>query len=299
MLTTFRKPKSVKKASRGKKLWTFLFLFVAVIYAGFCPALNEPLYEFLAVHPYKDFSDEYKPIIMGNCVGEHMFFPVLNNPGERIYLHGVYFKTKVCTARGTVIINPSNSYNLTNYINCKPALTVLEMGYNVFFYDYEGFGHSEGTASYKKLGNDGLSAYEFVRQSLATPIVLYGMSMGTGVSAYVAARVPVDGVILDSPFVSPEVTLKEWIPLLNVYPTQMFSEPRYDNSVFVKGKHPPLLILTKGQDITCSPRQGVTLGKIASAPATSIFMPDSAHCYVAVTDAEMYVKAMRKFLGDL
>lgn len=299
MLTTFRRPKSIKKAADARKRWLFLLIFVAVVYAGFCPALNEPLYEFMAVHPFKDFSDRYPPLIMGNCVGENMFFPVLNRPGQPVYLHGVYFKTKVGTAKGTVIINPSNSYNLANYINCKPALTILEMGYNVFLYDYEGFGHSEGEASYKKLGNDGLSAYQFVRQSLATPIVLYGMSMGTGVSSYVAARVPVDGVILDSPFVSPEVTLKEWVPLLNVYPTQMFSEPRYDNSAFVKGKHPPLLILTKGQDITCSPQQGVTLSKIASEPVTSLFMPDSAHCYVAVTDAPMYLKAMRKFFDQL
>src|SRR3989338_6959243 len=136
MLTTFRKPKSVKKVADGRKLWTALFIFVAVIYAAFCPALNEPLYEFLAVHPFRDFSDQYPPMIMGDCVGEHKFFPVINNPGPPILLHGVYFKTKVGTAKGTVIINPSNSYNLTNYVNSTPALTILAMGYNVFVYDY-------------------------------------------------------------------------------------------------------------------------------------------------------------------
>ncbi len=299
MLTTFRKPMSVKKRADIRKMYAFMLSVLAALYVGFCPTVNEPLYQFLAVHPYKDFSDCYPPMIMGDCVGEHKFFPVLNNAGPQILLHGVYFKTKLGTAKGTVIFNPSNSYNLTNNINGRPALAILDLGYNVFFYDYEGFGHSEGEANYKKLGNDGLSAYDFARRNLATPIVLYGMSMGTGVSSYVAARVPVEGIILDSPFISPEVTLKEWIPMLNVYPTQLFSEPRYDNATFVKGKHPPLLILTKGQDITCSPQQGITLGKVATAPSTAVFLPDSAHCYIAVSDAGKYLKEMRKFLDGL
>lgn len=269
-------------------------------YLFFCPALNEPLFQLVAVHPTKEYIDTTAPVVMGAFTGQHSFFPVLHNSGHPILLHGVYFKSKQQKPKGIVVMVPGNAFCLAHMVGCKPALTILNLGYDLFMFDYEGFGQSQGEASYRKLGNDALSAYEYVNKTMGkAPIMLYGMSMGTGVSSFVASRAKVAAVILDSPFLSPEHTIKQWFPILNVYPSRMFPEPHYNNAAFLIGHHPPTLIITKGKDTICTASQGIALSKLACPPTSSIVLPESEHLYVAQTDDEQYIAALRAFLNGI
>jgi uncharacterized protein len=286
-------------ATRQMRL-NILYASLFGCYMFFCPAVNEPLFQLLAVHPTKEYIDTLRPVTMAAYTGEHKFFPVLNTREKPVFLHGVYFKAKLPAAKGTVIMNPGNAFCLTHMLGCKPALAILDLGYDLFMFDYEGFGESKGEANYKRLGNDALSAYEYVHKTMGkSHIVLYGMSMGTGVSSYVASRVPVAGVIFDSPFLSPEHTVKQWLPVLNVYPTHMFPSPHYDNEVFVVGQHPPTLIITKGLDSICSASQGIALSQRACPPTMSVVLPQSEHLYVAQTDETLYTDSLRNFLQGI
>lgn len=67
-----------------------------------------------------------------------------------------------------------------------------EMGFNVFIFDYQGYGRSEGTPSGDALFSDGLEACNYLRSRNdvdTTQIVYYGFSLGTFVTTYVAAEV--------------------------------------------------------------------------------------------------------------
>jgi len=267
-------------------------------YVFFCPLYNEPLYQFLSTHPSKEEIDLLNPVVMGKFTGEHKFFPVLNTKGRQLQLHGVYFKAAEQPPRGVMIMNPGNAFCVSHMLGCKPSLTILEMGYDLFMYDYEGYGESQGTANYRNFGKDGVSAYEYVKNDLkAKHIFLYGMSMGSGVSTFVASQKPVDGLLLDSPFISPEYTVKEWIPLFHLYPSAMFPEPRYDNRAYLSGKHAPTLIIAKGRDIVCSPAQSKALRQAACQPTQYVMLPQSEHLYVSVPDDAAYKEALRKFLN--
>jgi acetyl esterase/lipase len=150
------------------------------------------------------------------------------------------------------------------------------------------------------MGNDALSAYDYIHaHKPGEPIILYGMSMGTGVSSYVAARRSVAAMILDSPFISPERTAKDWFSILNLYPTQMFPEPRYDNGDFLAGKHPPALIIVKGCDAICWPTQGTELASRAIPPTTTMILPNSQHLYVDTRDEAAYDKGTSQFLDGV
>jgi pimeloyl-ACP methyl ester carboxylesterase len=274
-----------------------IFAVILFFYLLFCPALNEGLYQGMAIHPSRDYIDLNHQVLMGDYIGNHVFFPVLNQSGEHVSLHGVYFKTTREKPLGTVILSPGNSFCLKRILGCEPAIRTLELGYNLFMYDYEGFGESGGVANYKKLGNDALSALTFVRDHLhQANIVLYGLSMGTGVSAYVAERAAVAGVILDSPYVTPEKTIKMWLPILNIYPSNMFPEPRYDNAAFLKGKHAPTLIITKGRDYITFTEQGLNLAKLATQPTDSLLLPVSTHFNIDARDDSKYLAALKEFL---
>ncbi len=265
------------------------------LYLFCCPILNEGLYQRLAVMPNHLPMDLLNSYEMGNYSGQHCFFPVVDNPGRVLNLHGVYFKAK--ENRGTVIFSLGNSGCLSSMLGGRQQLAILDMGYNLFVYDYEGFGESQGEANYRVLGRDGISAYNYVREKLkADKIILYGISMGAGVSAYVAQQKPVKGVVLDSPFISPEVTIKKWFPIMNIYPHAFFPEPRYDNQAYLMAKHPPTLIFTKGLDEVVGATQGLTLGSTALPPTQSFLLPQSAHAYISHNDNPVFLKQLKSFL---
>ncbi|MBE0432591.1 alpha/beta hydrolase [candidate division WOR-3 bacterium] len=66
-----------------------------------------------------------------------------------------------------------------------------EMGFNVFIFDYQGYGMSEGTPSGEALFSDGRAALAYVKSRTdidTTKIAYYGFSLGTFIATYVAAE---------------------------------------------------------------------------------------------------------------
>jgi fermentation-respiration switch protein FrsA (DUF1100 family) len=72
-------------------------------------------------------------------------------------------------------------------------------GYNVFAFDYRGFGRNRGTPSESGLYEDALTAYRHLRDQLAVPsdrIILAGRSLGSAVAVELATRVPSGGLLI-------------------------------------------------------------------------------------------------------
>lgn len=290
----------VRRLSRTYNLTAAAALFFPLlsVYLFFCPAVNLELYQLFAVHPTHEPLDLSKPIQIMGVKGEHTFFPVLKDAGPQVLMHGIYFKNKC--ARALVLVSPSNAFCLAHFVKSKQIAHLLKLGFDVFMYDYEGFGKSQGKADYRKLGNDGISAYTYVTQKLQPKsVILYGLSMGTGVSAYVAQRKKADAVILDSPYVSPEKTIKLWQPVLNLYPSFFFPGPHFDNDTYIKGAHPPTMILNMGLDKVTYPEQGETLYKVASQPVTYQLLPNSIHGLIAADEEDTYSRSINEFVSQI
>lgn len=85
-----------------------------------------------------------------------------------------------------------------------------EMRVNLLAYDYEGYGKTSGTPSEQSCYEDVDAAYQFLTETLHTPsenIILYGRSLGSGPSCYLAEKlnkqnVKIGGLILQSPLLS-------------------------------------------------------------------------------------------------
>ena len=93
------------------------------------------------------------------------------------------------------------------------------LGYNVFAFDYRGFGESSGTATEQGLYEDAAAAYaHLVRTEGVSPsrIILSGRSLGSAVAVDLASKVDSAGVLLFSPIDSvPAVAarLYPWAPV--------------------------------------------------------------------------------------
>ena len=80
-----------------------------------------------------------------------------------------------------------------------------QAGFNVFAYDYRGYGHSQGKPSEKGLYRDIEAAYNYLigpLKVLPEHILVLGRSLGSGPSAYLAGIKPVGGLVLESAFTS-------------------------------------------------------------------------------------------------
>lgn len=79
-----------------------------------------------------------------------------------------------------------------------PNVTVLA-------YDYSGYGASQGATTEKQTYNDITAVYDYAIETLlAKPsdIIVYGQSVGSGPSTFLASSHPVGALILHSPFLS-------------------------------------------------------------------------------------------------
>jgi len=68
-----------------------------------------------------------------------------------------------------------------------------KFGLNLFLFDYQGFGRSDGYPSTTKILNDGAAAYNFMRNFLEIPpeqIIVWGESLGGAVATHVASIYP-------------------------------------------------------------------------------------------------------------
>ena len=106
------------------------------------------------------------------------------------------------------------------------------LGYNVFAFDYRGFGGSPGTPTEQGLYDDATAAYRYLSRTERVPsarILLAGRSLGSAVAVDLATRVPAAGLLLFAPIDSvPAVAARvyPWAParLLSSYQFDSFAK---------------------------------------------------------------------------
>jgi uncharacterized protein len=80
----------------------------------------------------------------------------------------------------------------------------VERGYGAMFFDYHGFGGSEGVPTEQHLKMDARASYDWLtdQQIVPTDIALVGESLGSGVCAMLAAKVHVGSLELEAGYSS-------------------------------------------------------------------------------------------------
>jgi pimeloyl-ACP methyl ester carboxylesterase len=82
--------------------------------------------------------------------------------------------------------------------------------HDVVAFHYRGYAPSSGRPSAQALLSDSLVVFDYLRQALAhEPIVLVGLSIGSGVAAYLARHRPVAVLVLVTPFDSLETLARD------------------------------------------------------------------------------------------
>lgn len=101
--------------------------------------------------------------------------------------------------RGVVLYFHGNRDNLVRWGAMHRDFT--GRGYDFVVPDYRGYGKSTGEPNEHTYYEDARLVYDWIHLNYpASPIVLYGRSLGSGMACYLAAHVPAKAVILETPF---------------------------------------------------------------------------------------------------
>jgi alpha-beta hydrolase superfamily lysophospholipase len=190
-------------------------------------------------------------------------------------------------ARYTILFSHGNAEDIGHNEDFFGSL--VKQGWAVFAYDYPGYGLSTGTPTERSAYTAIDAAYAYMRNDLRIPpeqIVIYGRSVGSGVSVDLAAREPVAGLILESPMTS-------IIPVVTRVP--VFPFDYFRNISKIKKINAPLLVMHGRADRIIHVRHGEALFTAANEPKRSLFVEGADHNDFMWIAGERYWSALRDY----
>jgi len=203
--------------------------------------------------------------------------------GEKIAAR--FFKNE--TAEFTILFSHGNAEDI---FGAEPFFEELSRaGFNVFAYDYRGYGLSEGTASEQNSYEDALAAYDYLVNDLKIApekIILHGQSLGAAVAIELAARKKCRGLIVESAFVSA-------FRVLTKYPLFPFDEFQNLNKIG-RIKCPALFIHGRKDEIVPF-WHGEKLFAAANEPKAALWLDEAGHNNVFSAARTKYLQALKDF----
>ena len=206
---------------------------------------------------------------------------------DGVRLHGWVLPAKG-PAQGTLLFVHGNAENISTHIASVAWLPA--QGYNVFLFDYRGFGISEGEPDVDGLHRDTLAAIEkaFALEGVdPTRIAVFGQSLGGSVAISSLVRSPrrdqIRGLIVEGAFSSYRLIARE--KLAEFEPTWLLQVPlsftidnRYHPVEDIAGISPvPVLIVHGAEDRIVAPSHAEDLFEAARPPKALWLIPAASH----------------------
>ena len=209
-------------------------------------------------------------------------------PGEdKQKLHGWYLPA-VGHARATVLFLHGNAENISTHIGSVYWLP--ERGFNVFLFDYQGYGQSEGAPSIAGALGDVEAALGFLvkhSEHYGEPVIVFGQSLGGALAidavVHSAYRTHIKGLIVDSTFADYRLIAREklagfWLTWPFQWPLSLTINDDYTPLSGVRDVAPiPLLIMHGEEDQVVPVHHARLLYQQAQEPKSIWIFPGGSH----------------------
>ena len=157
---------------------------------------------------------------MGNNLNSIVFFPPHRPHQQEEYENDIFIQSHSTKNNQvqikTLIQDESYPYLIISHGNAEDIYSVYDWVYNIFskqckinfvLYEYTGYGFNQQNLSPSEKGcyDDIETVYFYLTETLKIPskkIILFGRSVGSGPSCYLAEKYDVGGLILNSGFLS-------------------------------------------------------------------------------------------------
>ncbi len=196
---------------------------------------------------------------------------------DGVKLHGWFAPAD--TPIATLVISHGNAGNISHRIPVIKALQ--EMGFNVFMFDYRGYGRSEGSPNEQGVYRDGRAAFDYVakrRDVDSSSIILFGTSLGGAVAVDVALHRSAAALILETTFSSAKDVARVSYPFL---PVQFVLRTKFGSiekirkisipSLFLHGDHDSIIPISLGRKLFEAANEPKKFHVVAGADHNDIF----------------------------
>ncbi len=162
--------------------------------------------------------------------------------------------------------------------------------------NYRGYGRTPGEPSQETLYQDGLAIYDYVVNQQGTnpaQVFVIGRSLGSGVAAMLAAKRPVRGAILITPFDSIIAVASAHYP---VVPVKLLLKHPFDSTRFARQASVPALLLSAEYDRVIPPIHAERLSDAWAGPKTLHVLTGVGHNEVEAHSD--YFRLINEFLNS-
>lgn len=204
---------------------------------------------------------------------------------DQIQLSAVYRQNPA--AIYTILYAHGNAEDLGDI---EPVLQKLQsLKFNVFAYDYRGYGTSQGKPTEAKAYQDIETVYNYLTGQLAVPsqrIIAYGRSVGSGSAVDLASRKRLAGLVLESAFTS---------AFRVIVPFPIFPFDKFPNIDKIKKVNCPVLVMHGKADDTIPLSHGKQLFAAAKPPKLSLWVDEAGHNDLMWVAGQQYAETLGKF----
>ena len=134
---------------------------------------------------------------------------------DGLLLHAVQLRHDSAGERYTILFCQPAGGSTQVQMSQDQLIGLFELGYDVFAFDYRGFGANGGTPTEQGLYEDAAAAYDYlirVERVPASRLILAGRSLGGAVAIDLATKKPAAGLLLFSPIDSVPSVAKRIYP---------------------------------------------------------------------------------------
>lgn len=195
---------------------------------------------------------------------------------DELTLHGWFFDNGG-NARGTVLVLHGNAQNLSTHVN--GVLWLVKEGFNLFIFDYRGYGRSGGSPDIQGVHLDAEAALETLLsmpQVKGKRIIILGQSLGGAIAVYTTANTPykdrIAALVIESAFagyrsITRDKLAEHVITWPFQYPLSFLVNDSYSPSRWIRKVTPvPVLIIHGDQDPVVPMHNGRMLYEEAVQP---------------------------------
>lgn len=212
-------------------------------------------------------------------------------------LHGWFMPAQGKRAKGTVVFSHGNAGSIGHHLGF--VMWLVEAGYQVFMYDYRGFGKSGGKLDRQGMVEDVKGAFDYVRSRKdvdATKLISYGHSLGGAKSVAALAEKRVTGlraIVIDGTFSSYQAMARLVGGDLGA---SLITDECSPRGCIARITETPLLVVHGNKDQVVPVAQGKELFGLANEPKTLFEVKDGSHGDSLSRDKGAYRKRMLTWL---
>jgi len=219
----------------------------------------------------------------------HSFEEVFLTPEDDVSINAIHFKTE--NPKGVILYFHGNAGDLSRWGTISEFFVAKD--YDVFIMDYRTYGKSKGKLSEQAFYNDAQYCYNYLLKYYSEEnITLYGRSLGTGISTFLASQNNPKQLILETPYYSILDVAKHRFP---IFPVSSLLRYTFPSNEFIMDVKCPITMFHGTDDRIVPYTSAEKLKEVAPKDKTR-FITIEGGSHNNLIEFEVYRKGIEKVL---